>query len=199
MSQRWSESNVLGCYASSIVNGRVYKIPKLFGKRIHVWGLFAKLLPQKFQFCKLGDIRAIPRPWADYSTKSDEFREEFVLQGYNSSTPWIEHEIVTLLQKLDWNLYGWCKLSYRRKTKISSTMGGRCTICLDNNASEAAVIKLQMQRNRGGWIIKFIDDLLKKVLMQSTEFTCPQTQKRILADSVYAIIIYQSLRWKYAL
>ena len=29
-----------------------------------------------------------------------------------------------LLQKLDWELYGWCSHSYRRKTHISSTMVG---------------------------------------------------------------------------
>ena len=44
------------------------------------------------------------------------------LQEYNSSTPWIEHEIITLLQKLDWKLYGSGSHSYRRKTDISCTM-----------------------------------------------------------------------------
>ena len=58
-----SENNVLGRYTSSIEKGRVYKIPKLTGKRIHVWGLVASsLLLHNFQFCKLGDIRAIRRP-----------------------------------------------------------------------------------------------------------------------------------------
>ena len=38
------------------------RIPKLIGKRIHVWGLIALLLPQKLQICKLGNIRAIRRP-----------------------------------------------------------------------------------------------------------------------------------------
>ena len=77
------------------------KSPNLTGKRIYVWGLVALLLPQKLQICKLGDIRAIRRPQADYSTKNDEWRKDS-LQEYNSSTPWIEHEIITLLQKLDW-------------------------------------------------------------------------------------------------
>ena len=40
----------------------VHKIPKLIGKRIHVWGLGALLLSQKLQICKLGDTRAIRRP-----------------------------------------------------------------------------------------------------------------------------------------
>ena len=40
-SQWRSQSNELGCKTSSIENGRVYKIPKLTGKRIHVWGLVA--------------------------------------------------------------------------------------------------------------------------------------------------------------
>ena len=58
-------------------------------------------LPQKLQICKLGDIRAIRRPLADCSTKNDESRKDS-LQEYNSSTPWIEHEIIALLQKLNW-------------------------------------------------------------------------------------------------
>ena len=78
--------------------GRVYKIQKLSGKRIHVWGLVASPLPQKLQICKLIDIRAIRRPWAHYSTKNDELRKDS-LQENNSSTAWIEHEISTLLQK----------------------------------------------------------------------------------------------------
>ena len=61
-SQRRSESNVFGCNTSNIENGWVYKIPKLFGKRIHVRGLVALLLPQKLQICKLGDIRELRRP-----------------------------------------------------------------------------------------------------------------------------------------
>ena len=48
---------------------------------------------------------------------------------------------------------------------------------------------LQIQRNRGRRIIKFIDDLSK---MQSTEFTCPQRRNEFW-QRVYAIITYQSL------
>ena len=59
-----------------------------------------------------------------------------------------EHEIITQLQKLDWKLYGRCTHSYKRKTNIFYTMQGvkfsvchgGCTICLDNNASEAEAI-----------------------------------------------------------
>ena len=49
-------------HTSSIVNGAVYKIPIVTGKRIHVKGLVALPLPQKLQICKLGDFRAIRRP-----------------------------------------------------------------------------------------------------------------------------------------
>ena len=38
-----------------------------------MWGLVALLLPQKLLIGKLGDIRAIRRPWADYSTKRVQF------------------------------------------------------------------------------------------------------------------------------
>ena len=38
-----------------------------------MWGLVALLLPQKLLICELGDIRAIRRPWADYSTKRVQF------------------------------------------------------------------------------------------------------------------------------
>ena len=50
---------------------------KLIGKRIHVWGLVALPLPQKLQICKMGDIRAIRRPQADYSNKNDKLRKGF--------------------------------------------------------------------------------------------------------------------------
>ena len=52
------------------------KILKLIGKRIHVWGVAALPLPQKLPVWELGDIRAIRRPWADYSTKNDELRKD---------------------------------------------------------------------------------------------------------------------------
>ena len=67
--------------------------------------------PQKLQIWKLGDIRAIRRPWANYFTKNS-------LQLYNSSIPCIEHEIITPLKKLDWKLYGRCTHSYRRNTTL---------------------------------------------------------------------------------
>ena len=96
---------------------------KIIGKRIHVWGLVALLSPQKLQICKLGDISAI-RILLAYSTKNDELRKDSS-QEYKSSVPWIEYEIITLLQKEHKHfLYnGWC------------------TICFDNNASEAEVIE----------------------------------------------------------
>ena len=62
LTSQWrSESNDLRCYTSSIEKGRVYKIPKLIGKRINVWGLAALPSPQKLQICNLVDIRAILR------------------------------------------------------------------------------------------------------------------------------------------
>ena len=190
-----SESDVLGCCTSSIENGRVYKIPKLIGKKIHVWGLVALLLPQKLQICKLGDIRAIRRPEADYSTKNDELRKDSS-QEYNSSTPWIEHEIITLLEKLDWG-------QKRKELKegvrdVHTRTEGRQTfspqwsgVQFVSTTMPAKQKKLQIQRNRGRWIINFIDDLSK---MQSTEFTCPQRRnefwqtqsKPSLRTSLYA-------------
>ena len=59
-----------------------------------------------------------------YSTKNDELRKDS-LQEYNSSVPWIEHEIITLLQKLDWKLYGRFTHSYKWKTNIPYTIGRR--------------------------------------------------------------------------
>ena len=61
---KWKEKigKISRYHTSSIENGEVYKIPKVTGKRIHVWGLVALPSPQKLQICKLGDIRAIRRP-----------------------------------------------------------------------------------------------------------------------------------------
>ena len=94
-------------------------------------------LPQKLQICKLGDIRAIRRPY-DFFTKNDELRRES-LQEYNSSFPWIEHEIITLLQKLDWKIVRGVYILVQEEEK-HFFYNGRCTICLDSNASETKEI-----------------------------------------------------------
>ena len=96
----------------------------------------------------IGRYSCNPKTIGDYSTKNDELRKRFRTRENFICTPWIEHEIITLIQKLDWKLYGRCTHSYRRKTNISFTMEsvqfilchGECTICHDNNASEAVVI-----------------------------------------------------------
>ena len=71
---------------------------------------------------------------------------KYALQEYKSFTPWIEHEIIALLQKLDWEQE---KRSERSCTGVYTLVqkedkhflyNGRCTICLDNEASEAEVI-----------------------------------------------------------
>ena len=108
-------------------------------------GLVALPSPQKLQICKLGDIRAIRRPQADYSTKNEELRKDS-LQEYNSSIPLIEREIFTLLQKLDGEQdkrsERSCTGSVRTRTEGRQIFPLRwvCTICLDNDASEAEVI-----------------------------------------------------------
>ena len=59
----------------------------------------------------------------DYSTKNDELRKDS-LQEYSSPTPWIEHEIITQLQKLDWQQKekNVKKVYYRRKTNTFFTI-----------------------------------------------------------------------------
>ena len=78
------------------------------------------------------------------------------LQGYNSSCPWIEHEINTVLRaKKRSILYcrSWTR-SIEKRTKVvvremytlvqkedkHFLYNGTCTTCLDNNASEAEVV-----------------------------------------------------------
>ena len=128
------------------ITGEYTKIHKLIGKRIHVWGLAALPLPQKLPIWKLGDIRAIRRPWADYSTKNDELRKDSS-QEYNSSAPWIKHEIISLLQKLEWyakeknvKVYGMYTLVQKEDEHF--LYNWKCTICCDNNASEAVLINI---------------------------------------------------------
>ena len=42
-----------------------------------------------------------PKTLSGFFTKNDESRKDS-LQEYSSSIPWIEHEIIAPLQKLDW-------------------------------------------------------------------------------------------------
>ena len=58
---------------------------------------------------------------------------------YNSSTLWIEHDISTLLQKLDWKLYVEM-YTLVQKEDTHFLYNWRCTICFDNSASEAEII-----------------------------------------------------------
>ena len=171
---------------------------KFIGKRIHVWGLVALPLPQKLQICKVGDIRVIRRLQA-YSSKNDELRKD-ASQEYNSSFPWKEHEIITLLQKLDWKLYGRCTHSYRRKTKISFTMEsvqfilchGECTICLDKNASEAEAITDTLKTRKVNHQIRWRPEQNAKDWI-----TCPQRRNEFLADkgvSHHCVPVYAGRR-----
>ena len=68
------------------------------------------------------------------------------LQLYSSRTPWIEHEIITLLQKLDWQQKekNVKKVYYRRKTNTFFTI-------LD-------VFRQQCQRSRSSYRYKEIEE-----------------------------------------
>ena len=102
--------------------------------------------------------------------------------------------LIPLQQKLDLKLYERCTHSYKWKTSISSTMG---TVHFVSTTTPAKQKQLQIQRNRGRWIIKFIDEMSK---MQRTEFTCPQRRNEFwqtksepsLCTSLYA----GRMRWK---
>ena len=110
---------------------------KLIGKRIHVCGLVALPLPQKLQFCKLGEICSIRRPWADYSSKNDYLRKKILTRvQFIYSVDWARNhyfiaeaglEIVRVVYPLV------------QKENKHFAYNGECTICLDNSASEAEV------------------------------------------------------------
>ena len=90
---------------------------------------------------------------------------------------WIKHEINILVQKLDW----WQKKKNVKKNIIQSSLP---------KTMQTKQKNLQISRSQGRWIIKFIEDS-----EQNAEYWIPlsATQERILADSVYAIIVYQSM------
>ena len=75
------------------------KSQKLIEKTCEDWSHC--LYRRSFESVKWAIFVQSEDPQADYSTKNDELRKDF-LQEYNSSVPCIEHEIITLLQKLDW-------------------------------------------------------------------------------------------------
>ena len=130
--------------------------------------LYRRSFKTKFEICKdedgeFSDIHAI-------RGRSGEMiipprlgsQVEDSLQGYNSFTPWIEREINTLLQKLDW----WQK---KNNMKKEDNFSSQLLICFNNDANEAEVvtdIKKPRKVNK-----KFFEDLSKT---QSTQFTCPQ-------------------------
>ena len=99
-------------------------------------------------------------------------------QEHNSSFPWIEHEIITLLQKLDWKLHGRCTHSYRKEDK-HFLYNGECTICFDNNASEAEVITDTKKSRKVNHQIHWRPEQDAKYWIYLSA-----TQKRILADNV---------------
>ena len=90
---------------------------------------------------------------------------------------WIKHEINILLQKLDW----WQK----KKTVKKNILQSSSPITMQTKQKN-----VQISRSRGRWIIKFIEDS-----EQNAEYwiLLSATQERILADSVCAIIVYQSM------
>ena len=71
--------------------------PKIIGKRIHVWGLVALPLPQKLQICKFGVFSCNPKTICGLNYTKIPYKSTIHLP------PWIEHEIITQLQKLDWD------------------------------------------------------------------------------------------------
>ena len=61
--EREEVRELLRCHTSSIENGEACKIPRLTGKKIHVWGLGALPLPQKLQ-SKEGELSNSLKIWA---------------------------------------------------------------------------------------------------------------------------------------
>ena len=92
-------------------------------------------------------------PQADYSTKNDDLRKDS-LQEYNSSVPWIEHEIITLLQKQDWEQE---KRSERSCTEdVHTRTERRQTFPLKWEVYN--LFRQQCQRSRSGYRYKEIEE-----------------------------------------
>ena len=180
----------LRCYiSSSIVNGGVYKIQKFN------WKENSRVRIGRIAFTAEASNLEVGRYSCNPKTISRLFHPGMTNYA-KIFYKWIEHEIITLLQELDWKLYGEWAHSYRRKTHISSTIGGVYPLPwrrfnLSRQQCQRSRSNCRYKRNRARWIIKFVDDL-------RIESTCPQRRNEFL-DTVWAIIMYQSLLWKNAL
>ena len=183
----------IGMLYSSIENGEVYKIQNLTGKRIHVCGLVALHLQKKLQICKLCDIRAIRRPQADYVTKKDEVRKSSLQARvqFIFSVDWARDHYSIAEAGLEIEL-GVHTLVHKKDKHF--LYNGGCTICFDNNASEAEVITDTKKLRKVNHQIQWRPEQNAKDWIYLSA-----TQKRNLADKVWAIIMFQSLRWKNAL
>ena len=93
----------------------------------------------------------------------------------------IKHEINIQLQKLDW----WQKeKNVKKKIRQSSSP----------SMMQTKQKQLQILRNRGRWIIEFIEDLNR---MQSTEFSCPRRRNEFW-QTASTPSLRVSLCWKNA-
>ena len=175
----------MGHYTSSIVNGRAYKIQKnnwTENSRVRIWSHCHYRRSFKSAnwaiFVQSEDhTGVIPPRMMHYAKKS--------LQEYSSSTPWIEHGIITQLQKLDWEQEKRsersCTVDVHTRTEGRRTfpLQGVCTICFDNSASEAEVITDPKKSRKVNYQIHWRREQNAKDWIYLSA-----TQKRILADKV---------------
>ena len=169
----------------------VYKIPKIIGKRIHVWGLISPIAFTA-DASNLWNWRYSRNPktisglfhkeW--WLTQRFLTKVEFVYTVHRARDHYCIEEaarkVYTLVQKEDKHFlyHGGCTIY---------PLPWGCTICLDANASEAEVITDPKESRKANCQIHWRPEQDAKYWIHLSA-----TQERILADRVWAIITYQS-------
>ena len=184
------ECNAMGCRTSSIEK----KMPKQTGRRIHVCGIGCIAFTAEDSKQGLKSVKMKMENWA---MRSEDIQERYLFHQdwwipwwllymeYNASTMWIS-STRSIIYCRSW-IRNRRKRTWRRKADnllhSSWFFQQRCRRK-----------QLQISRNRGRRIIKFIDDLIK---MQSVEFTCPWRRNEFW-QTVSKPTLRTSLCWKNA-
>ena len=176
---------------------RVYKIPKLIGKRIHVWGLVALPVPQKLQ---IGRYSCNPKTMSGSPPRMMN-DAKIPYKSTIRSPPWIEHEINTPLQKQEWEQ----KRNNAKSCTEVYTLVQKEDKHFLYNGRVYNLFRQQCKRSRSNYRYKEIEEgessksLSKDAKCKVLNLLVRNAETNFGRQKVQAIITYQSLRWKNAL